>query len=452
MQKKLFILIFLLPLFSLRSEENFTSLSLQAEALAEARDYSAASKIYEQLLSLSLPAWQQARLFYNLGTIRLAQQQPIEALEFFQKINPSDLSLPYFGGNLFLNEGISYLQFAQKASPDLQVIFIEQSLKAFDQAHRLECLVQKEETASSCQFSLLLDQWIKNAHQQLHSVYQQKYQDWKENRDKNSTTSQNNQDLQQALIDYELLLLQETLTIDALEKLIPQFAALKVEKEQTASLEQIKINLQKSLEELKANKPAQARFFLLAGFSPIHSLINTKDATPITILRQALDQAQRTLQMVLISKTIPENASHPAQVRAILQNQQRNILSQASSFIPSVLTAQSIDYNQTKAEKTSCQQSPWDQVIPLFDRGYRSAQSADKEFNQSAFNSEVIISNQEQTIQDWQQALKILLSPPQPSPTSSTSQKLTDTFGLIQEMYLQDQAQPEQKIEDMHSW
>jgi hypothetical protein len=91
-------------------------------------------------------------------------------------------------------------------------------------------------------------------------------------------------------------------------------------------------------------------------------------------------------------------------------------------------------------------------VIPLFDRGYRAAQSAYKEFDNSVLNSQSIIAYQEQTLKDWQQALNLILHPPQQSASPKTLQKWTDSVRLIQEMYLQDQSQPVQNNEELHSW
>lgn len=556
MQKIFAILFLFLPLFSIRSEENFTSLSLQAEALWEAHDYAAASRIYQQLLLQSLPEWQQTRLIYDLGTTQLAQKQPIEALALFQKIHPTDLSLPSFGRNLFLNEGIAYLQYAQTLasstdSLDQQIIFVEQSLKAFDQAYQLECQIQREEqnegSSRGCSLSFLLDQWIKTAQLQLNALDQQRRQNWMEQanieslatllqnhlskwferfntlqfQNQSSATRssllsyfqqeaesftplwnalqqkefsltqkkafeqasdsyshalqalnqqnlssalddwtqamkalapllfQDNRDIQQAQLNYEVLLLENSFTISALQELLTQFQSLKVKQDQSQSLEKVKENLQASLEALQAHQPLQSRFFLIAGFSHVNSLFQTKKTTPAHILQQAIDQTNRSLQLFFISEMISKDISKPAKLGKTLKSQQHEILVRASPFISSVLDEQKSRYQNPSS---SCQQSPWDQVIPLYDRGYRLAQNVEKQFDQTSFQLQNMIANQEQTIKDWQQALKLILHPPQQGSAASTPQKMTETFSLIQEMYLQDQAQPEQKIGELHSW
>jgi len=461
MKQSLSILILLLFLLPLGSEENLNRLDQQALALWDAHDYAAASKIYEQLLTRSLPDWQQNRLLYNLGTIRLAQHQAMEALTFFEKIKPADLSLLAFGRDLFLNEGIAYLQYAQSialassSSFDQQALFIEQGLEAFNQAQALDCEEQKEEQTEESSFSChpypLLDQWIKTAHLQLHNVHQQKRQQWNGKANIESLTVP----LQQARLSYEDLLLQESLTLPAIENLLAQFESLDVDKEHTHSLDQIKERLQKSIKELRSHHPMQARFFLVAGFSPIDSFFKEKNAAPSDILRRAIDQAGRTWLLFFLFERITDKSSNQTELFELLKNQQHNILVQAKPFIPAVLNEQNIRFHQAKNRSAACQQSPWDQVIPLYDRGYRAAQIAENLIDKTPLDSQAVFDNQEQTIEEWQMALNLILHPPQQNQQNSSSplsQNLSETFRQIQEMYMEDQSQPEQKTEELHSW
>ncbi len=97
MIKIIWLIALFLPLFSIKSEENWMHLSSQAEALWTIGDYDQAGNIYEQMLEQSLSAWQHARLIYNLGTVKLSQHELFTAFELFQKINPINLSLPILG-------------------------------------------------------------------------------------------------------------------------------------------------------------------------------------------------------------------------------------------------------------------------------------------------------------------------------------------------------------------
>lgn len=459
MNKIFWFCLYLFPLFSLRGEDNTIPLSQQAEALWEARDYDSASKIYEQLQSPSLPDWQQARLFYNLGTIQLSQHHPLEALDFFHKISPFQLSLPTFGRHLFLNEGIAYLQYAEilaaDNSPlDQQILYMEQSLRAFEQARMLECQIQKKEQKEdgpfSCETSYLLDQWTKNTRSKLDAAYRQKNQNWIEQSD--ATSFQENQELQKAMFNYQILLLQEILPINSLKNLLGEFEALKAGNDQSPSLDAIKNNLRLSLEELQNQHSIQARFFLLAGFGQAEALFQPKIKSPASILQQGIDQANRAWQLFFLSEMMSKESSQQTSVYKILEEQQQEILTQVAPFIPNVIKTQEKLFSQATDANVGCQQSPWDQVIPLYDRGYRAMQKVIKKFDKTRVDAQMSMAQQEQTIKEWQHAQKLILHPPQQHPAGSSSQKLTETVRLLQDMYLQDQFQPEQSTEEVHSW
>ncbi len=141
-----------------------------------------------------------------------------------------------------------------------------------------------------------------------------------------------------------------------------------------------------------------------------------------------MKQANDTLQLTLLA------SKETTQIVEILKQQQKNILTQAALFIPAVLLEEEGRYHQIK-DNGRCQKTPWDQVIPLFDHGVRSIQSFP-----------MILA---QAITDWEQALKLLLHPPQ---EQEKSQQWDDTFRQIQEMYLQDQSEPDQSPKELHSW
>ena len=563
------LLFFILPI-SVWTDESVLRMSQEAEALWEARDYGAASSLYEQLLQRSLSPWQQVRILYNLGTIRIAQHEATDALDFFQKIVPTDLSLPQFGRDLMLNKGIAYLQYSQtlaiaSASPsqDQQGLFIEQSLQNFDEAQILDCQVQQMEqevSSSSCHPHALTDQWAKTARLLLHATHQQRRQNWMEQASTemlasflhnklqgviNRINSFQNQDqpantkaslihyfqhqaesfipvwnsmqqkeftlsqktsfdqamnvylnalqalsqqnslsalkglnqaiealepltfkeniaLQQAALNYNILLLQDPIPLSELQNLLAQFDQLEVDKDQTQSLEQIKENLQKSLKELEAKHALQARFFLLAGYSAIGPLLIAKETTSTRILNRALEQANRALQLFLSAELMSDESSNHSSIQSILKNQQQAVLTFAAPFIPTVLDEQNARFREPKSPSSGCQQSPWDQVIPLFDQGLQAARRADKQLNTPSYKPQDIVANQKLTIKNWQQALTLLLHPPkqnqstpsngESSSSASAPQNLSETFRLIQEMYLQDQSQPEQKTQELHSW
>lgn len=556
------LILLFLPLTATPEKESISQISLQAEALWEAQGYEGAQTLYEQLLAQPLTEWQQARLQYNLGTIRLAQHQTTEAIDRFQKIAPGQLSLPRFGQNLFLNEGIAYLQYEKALAPntpfyDQQRIYLQQSLNALNQAQEEECKLQQfeeKEKKSGCSPQHVIEEWTQSALLQLHAIDQQKAKRWMESASIESLATflsillqqliaetktfqeqtktptpwssyfqkqgeslaslwdalkqkkfspdalvsfdhaaadylnalkafskndfagamsnlehssqklgplgyKENIALHLAQLNFEILLLQPSLSSSDIQIIQWGIDQLKVGKEQAEVVALIKQSLELGLEALNGKELLKARFFLLAGYGELDSLLPEKDHSAISALKDALDQANRSFQLFLIAQLIPSSDSQKEKLHAILKTEQKAVLTRAILFIPAVLKEQNSRFHTVNGPGTGCQQSPWDQVIPLFDHGFLAAQSGEKLLTDSATNMQMIAAQQEQTLYDWQQAFNLLLNPPPQSrqkqgggASSSAPKNLAETYRLIQEMYLEDQAQKTPEHGEFHSW
>lgn len=258
--------------------------------------------------------------------------------------------------------------------------------------------------------------------------------------------------IQKTALNYQILLLQDTLTISELNALKTNLEQLKLEESMTKQLPEIQQDLQTSLTYLKDQQKYAARFFLLASFSQFQFLWNAtkKEKTPVIILQQAIKQAHHALQLSFLSILIPKDFKDQTALQKTLQIQQQNVLQEVKPFLKAVLTEQKTHFQQAK-----CQRFPWEQVIPLFDKGYQAAQEADKELKHTPVRRQVLITYQEQTMQNWQKALDLLQHPldQQNQQTNAlTSPALNETFRLVQEMYLEDQAQPVKDIQELHAW
>lgn len=525
MKDKLFfflILMFSCSCFS--EEEGIEGISREAQALWWAKDYDQARALYEKLLSLPLPVWQKMRLLYNQGTIQLSQGHLNEAIHLFQTIEPYQLSLPRFTRDLYLNQGVSYLQFVknmEQNSPfyQQQEVYLLYSLMLLEKANRVGCELQKEEGEEACNRQHLIEGWIAKSLMHLDVVHEQKIKHWMDNAsietlstylsillqqliaevkqfqdsswiayfqhqaesldffwkslkskklakeqitlfDKafaeysNSLSAFKKKEISSALdalersfeqltpldfkedvdlrlahLNYEILLLQPSITVEDVQGVQWEVKQLKIDK-----AEEINQNLQQAIVALEKKDPIQTRFYLIAGFGMLDSLLLSKDPSSTASLKSALDQANRTFTLNLLARLMPE--------QKMLIEQQEAVLLRAASFIPAVLKEQNINYHDANHQKTSCQQSPWDQVIPLFDHGLQAAKKG------------AVAAQQEQTLQDWQQAYNLLLSPPQLNQSSGASapKNYAETFRLIQEMYLEDQPKQPQETGEMHTW
>lgn len=448
-------------IFLLIHSFGYTQIQYQAEALWEAKDFATAEGLYQKIDSEKLTGWQKARLQYNLGTLALANHQTADAIRLLQKIAPSELSLPQFGNDLLINQAISYLQYAKELKPDspffdLKGIYLNESLKLFKQVppngwtqnvleemylfHQQKAsdwMSQASIETLSTFLSILLQQlnslkapagFMEQQMESLEPVWaalknkkfsptQQKYfnEAYSERKNPSKATEKlshlnfkENISLNLAHLSYQILLLQPSIGKNDLATIKWEVEQIKGNKE---SIEKIKFYLEKSLE---------SRFFLLAGFGWLETLFPSDTLSPLDCLQKAFNQATRSLEMLFLGYANDE----------ILKEQQQLILHQGNFFIPSVLKEQT---------STSCQQFPWDQVIPLFDHGYFAAKRTDLE----------------QTVQDWHKAIQLLKNPMKnqtQGETPAVPKNLAETFRLIQEMYLEDQTEAQPEREEFHSW
>jgi len=123
-----------------------------AQAFMYAQDYEKASQIYRDLLTRSLPNWQQALVFYNLGTIKLAQYENREALDFYRLIPFDSIVNPQLFRKISLNKALAYFNQAQALTLHLlpfeleeQMEYYQSSLEQFEATRKSDCLLQKFE-------------------------------------------------------------------------------------------------------------------------------------------------------------------------------------------------------------------------------------------------------------------------------------------------------------------
>lgn len=529
-----FLFFFILhPLFATEMDQ----IDDETEAFWEIDRFGEAEMLYQQLTSEKLPSWQQARLQYNLGTLKLAQNQPIEALRYLQTLLLSDLSLPKFGRDLLLNKAIAYSQYSQTLLPkspffDLQPIFLNESLKVLKQAEQLNCRLQQTEGKKECSIPLSIHRWIQKISEELENYHHQKVNNWLDQTSSSSLATFLSLSLQQLMNQITPQSEDISYYIDQTETLVPLWNALKVKKlstnandalsksfdafskgiqrlknkdftgtiesfsialdqlnalnfkediplnlahlsyetlllqssfslsdleilqweidqiEKYEAIKEVKKSLQSSQKSLKKNNLMEARFFLLEGFGWIDSLISIKEPSPLDILQRAFQQASRSYQLFLLSPFI-KSLDNQKQ----LAFQQRMALEGGDRFIPAVLKEQKIQFSSSDS---SCQQFPWDQAIPLFDHGYSAAKKSSALLEEASLDRESIGAQQEQTLQDWNQAIELLKHPSAKNQTypdtPSSPKNLSETFQLIQEMYLEDQSQPQPEIGELHSW
>lgn len=451
----LFSLLLILPLATLsilltvlEAADGTSDFDLQSQAYFAAQDYSQATSLYSQRLESSVQPWQKSRLLYNLGTIELAQNKSVEALSYFQQIKPEKLALSYLASDLYINISSAYLKIASALTAselDKQHFLIEMALIALKQAEALDCADEKTQSCPP-------NPRIKERHALAEALLEQNQKiRFEEGMQKLSTQKDKiASPLEHIKYEYGVLLLQLNPSLADVKKLVSKIDQLKLEEEEQQTLPQIKILLEESLSNLQSHQNIEARFFLIASYDEFEMMSQPNEKSSITIMQRALDHSIRTLQLIYLFQLISESKSADDTLSPLIL-QQKRIGNLVEPFIPTVLEQETASYHQPEHPDQQCQKSPWDQVIPLFDQGLKNTQEVEKELSRTPIQAASLIAYQETAVSAWKEALSLLMNPPQKK-QEEANQNLNETFRLIQEMYIEDQAKPIPEPNERHSW
>ncbi|WP_075883162.1 hypothetical protein [Candidatus Protochlamydia sp. W-9] len=224
--------------------------------------------------------------------------------------------------------------------------------------------------------------------------------------------------------------------------------------------------LKKAMEEIQINRPFISRFYVIRALSEIENLQaeENEEKTCKQILQQALQTAIRGNELTQLV-TLSEDFANKEIMLKDVQAKQHQVIQQSLSFIPNALKEEKMNFN-ARDSKIACQKHPWEQVIPLFENGLLAAKQTEIWMKSLPLQFFAILNEQQKTIINWQQALKLLenspsfseQSPnPNPDPSHSnskpkTSQDIQETLRLLQEMQSNDQPQKGQTSKVRHSW
>ncbi|WP_039355968.1 hypothetical protein [Candidatus Protochlamydia amoebophila] len=268
-------------------------------------------------------------------------------------------------------------------------------------------------------------------------------------------------DLETLILRYRLTLLNR---ID--EIILKDLLDTQISFDKKDYLKQSSQFLKKAIEEIQINRSFISRFYVICALSEIENLQaeETEEKTCKQILQQALQTAIRGNELTQLV-TLSEDFANKEIMLKDVQAKQHQVIQQSLSFIPNALKEEKMNFNAGDS-KIACQKQPWEQVIPLFENGLLAAKQTEIWMKSFPLQFFAILNEQQKTIINWQQALKLLenspsfseQSPnPNPDPSHSnskpkTSQDIQETLRLLQEMQSNDQPQKGQSSKERHSW
>lgn len=181
------------------------------------------------------------------------------------------------------------------------------------------------------------------------------------------------------------------------------------------SLDQAKHNVASALTNVQNDQRQEARLFIFNASHEIKRILrlfNPEEmSTPKRILENAIDDLKHALTVSRLSYNLSVDRSlqhtEHEDVKTMLADTQINTLSTASPFLKTVLTQQIAAYQAPKNSggKNPCQCKPWDEVLPLFNKGESAAALAARMLQEKNPNQRAAMLKQELALKYWKEAL-----------------------------------------------
>lgn len=263
------------------------------------------------------------------------------------------------------------------------------------------------------------------------------------------------------LIDYRIALTREHLLSASIEKIL--------EKQKTAAplleakdvVELSTSHLVKSMEHLETGQQKLGRFFFLAAYYKLEEASQTTTVinNPEKALYKAIQEGNRAFELNRLSYSADEPVLQK-ESQEIIKEAQSKTMQFADKFLAILKDKETERYQKIGAiEYPRCQNRPWDQVVPLFEKGHDYALLAQEGIEQGQ-NQLAIITNQEQTVLYWQRALDLLRewvesvnkNLAQANEENLTPSNVKEIFQSLQEMHLDDSVEPSKPQKELHSW
>lgn len=185
-------------------------------------------------------------------------------------------------------------------------------------------------------------------------------------------------------------------------------------------------HLQQANQSLQQGKAALAELFFKAAYYRIQQLL-PEENNP----RAALDSAIATQEHAAGLNRL--GVEEEEAKRLIIQSQNDTLL-KAEAFHAAVFREQTLNF-----ARGICQKRPWDAYLPIFNRGYLSAQDA---VHLLAEGSEDALVKQEETLTQWKHLLAAMQNKQEEPPEENKrEEELPAVLQLLQEMNNDDQIQ-----------
>jgi Ca-activated chloride channel family protein len=416
----------------------------------EAKQYKNALEVYEEVLrDEQLNPQQRATVLYNRGTVLLAMQRYGEAAEQLAAISLEEVS-PLLARRARANLALALIMEAKTASLDpLSAVdrsesLVSEALTEIEEAHKADCQLQQAEGATHCRDSQDLVDLERFAREVLAELLVKHPSSQREYEPLEDTPTSLEAGIQHLLNHYRRISRQQPLREDSLSSLLSRQQQIEnlVQEPLKESYRQSERDLERSLDNARQDRHRMARFFFEKARYPLRSLLRTfspqEERSSKAILANAIEDQQHALLLNRLRLNTKRESLGEDPLLNLVVQAQRQAIKTAEPYLSLVLKEQSERFHDLQIPwNQRCQAVPWDQVLPLFDRGYQAAQEV-------ASVGDLSLPLQKKAVEFWLEAMRRLEQPPTGAPVpgcpgQQESKENQEVLRNLQEMDQEDQ-------------
>lgn len=219
--------------------------------------------------------------------------------------------------------------------------------------------------------------------------------------------------IRQLLGSYQLALIEEPLQEWTLEQLMDEqkrlIEPLQLNPDEKSSIDLATGDLALSLKALEKGRSLTGRFYFEEARYQLTKILRPakrgNKPTPLEVLVDASDAQHQAIVLNRLVERMEGGEKQEPEIRERTLKSQKAAVAAAAPFLEAVYIQQLHDFQQPGSLEERCQAHPWDQALPLFEKGYRQAMQAATEEPRPA------LLLQEQALQSWIQVIHLLQQP-----------------------------------------
>lgn len=392
-----------------------------AQAYYEAGDYTQAVREYETLLQGNWKQWQKNIIYYDLGTVLLAEGKLNEALSQYDNlVNP--IAQPQLMKRMAFNKSLARVLLARNQLKEIEsnaewkieditllIGAFKRSEDSFFDAREADCLLEKAEGAQECSLTADVDN-LSKVNQELISRFLNGYKKYE------VTISDFSklpflELLKRVMIDYEMVLLKDALQKEDQERLSELLGYLgdKASDRDNNFLKQSQSYLEASISDLEKGNIFIAKMWMYASLDALRQYyqLHQADKGPKEILKNTIIEENYALDLNRLWQRANEKEHSSKEINELLQFAQKHTNSLADHFNQAVVDAQTKSFD-AKSKNSEAAVIKWDEIIALFMVGQQNAVEALAKLQFSHFEPIEAKIYQQKALDKWNEALEKL--------------------------------------------